>query len=142
MFLLTVMPQLVERCFGQFAADAKRRDVDQHQMIVGAAADQPQAAGQQRFGQRLGVVDDLLGVLFELGPQRLAEANRLAGDDVHQRAALDAGEHVAVEVFGVLGSGTWHRPARGPRSVLCVVVVTKSATGTGLSCRPAATRPA
>ena len=34
-----------------------------------------------------------------------------------------------------------HRPARGPRSVLCVVVVTKSATGTGLLCKPAATRP-
>ena len=33
------------------------------------------------------------------------------------------------------------RPPRGPRSVLCVVVVTKSATGTGLSCSPAATRP-
>ena len=28
------------------------------------------------------------------------------------------------------------KPPRGPRSVLCVVVVTKSATGTGLSCRP------
>ena len=33
-------------------------------------------------------------------------------------------------------------PARGPRNVLCVVVVTKVATGTGLWCSPAATRPA
>ena len=38
----------------------------------------------------------------------------------------------------VLPYSSWHRhrPARGPRSVLCVVVVTKSATGTGLSCKP------
>ena len=34
------------------------------------------------------------------------------------------------------------RPPRGPRSVLCVVVVTKSECGTGLGCTPAATRPA
>ena len=33
-------------------------------------------------------------------------------------------------------------PARGPRSVLCVVVVTKSEYGTGLGCTPAATSPA
>ena len=33
-------------------------------------------------------------------------------------------------------------PPRGPRSVLCVVVVTKSACGTGLGCTPPATRPA
>ena len=63
MFLLTVMPQRSSASLGQLAADAQRRDVDQHQVIVGAAADQLQAAGQQRLGQRLGVVDDLLGVL-------------------------------------------------------------------------------
>lgn len=33
-------------------------------------------------------------------------------------------------------------PPRGPPRVLCVVVVTMSAYGTGLGCRPAATRPA
>ena len=33
-------------------------------------------------------------------------------------------------------------PPRGPRSVLCVVVVTNSQCGTGLGWRPAATRPA
>src|SRR4029453_749348 len=34
------------------------------------------------------------------------------------------------------------KPDRGPRSVLCVVDVTKSACGTGLGGRPTATRPA
>ena len=34
------------------------------------------------------------------------------------------------------------KPARGPRSVLCVVLVTKSACGTGSGCSFAATSPA
>ena len=115
MFLLTVMPQRVERLLGQLAADAQRRHVDQHQVIVGAAADELQAAGEQRLGQRLGVVDDLLGVRLELGLQRLAEADRLAGDDVHQRPALDAGEHAAVDRLAVLflGTGTSRPAGRG-----------------------------
>src|SRR5699024_709849 len=33
-------------------------------------------------------------------------------------------------------------PPRGPLNVLCVVVVTKSLYGTGLGCKPAATKPA
>ena len=33
-------------------------------------------------------------------------------------------------------------PPRGPRNVLCVVVVTKSAYSTGFGCKPAATNPA
>ena len=38
----------------------------------------------------------------------------------------------------------WHitMPPRGPRRVLCVVVVTNSACGTGLGCSPTATIPA
>ncbi len=32
-------------------------------------------------------------------------------------------------------------PLRGPRRVLCVVVVTKSQCGTGDGCKPAATSP-
>ena len=34
------------------------------------------------------------------------------------------------------------KPPRGPRNVLCVVVVATSAYGNGLGCTPAATRPA
>ena len=33
-------------------------------------------------------------------------------------------------------------PPRGPRSVLCVVLVTTSPSGTGFGCTPAATSPA
>ncbi len=103
---------LVERRFGKFAADAQRGDIDEHQMIIGAAAHQPQAAGHQCLGQRFGVVDDALRVLFEFGPQRLAEANRFAGDHVHQRATLHAGEHAAVQILGVFGLAHRYSGAR------------------------------
>ena len=39
------------------------------------------------------------GVDAELGAQRLAERDRLGGDDVHQRAALQTGEHGRVELL-------------------------------------------
>ena len=38
---------VAERFFGLLAGDAQRGHVDQHQVVVGAAADQPQAAGGQ-----------------------------------------------------------------------------------------------
>ena len=42
-FLLTVMPGLAERRFGDLAGDALREHVDEHQVVVGAAADEPEA---------------------------------------------------------------------------------------------------
>src|SRR5206468_674218 len=74
--------------------------VYQHQVVVGAAGLQAVAVFQQRVRQGLGVPDDLLGVPLELRPQRLAEGDRLGGDDVHQRAALAAGEDTAVDRLG------------------------------------------
>jgi hypothetical protein len=66
------------------------------------------------------------------GLQRFLEGHRLGGDHVHQRAALAAGEHHRVELLLDLVVGAARiRPPRGPRSVLCVVVVTTSAKGTG-----------
>ena len=45
-------------------------------------------------------------------------------------------------IFSAHSSLQRTKPPRGPRSVLCVVVVTKSASGTGSGCSFAATRPA
>ena len=53
----------------------------------------------QRFGQRLGVFDDVLRVKLEVGPQRLAERHRLGGDDMHQRAALQAREDRRIDLL-------------------------------------------
>ena len=68
MFLFTVMPHSVPSASSAcLAGEPQRRDVGQHQVVVGAAADQPHAAGHERLGQGLGIVDDLLRVLLELG---------------------------------------------------------------------------
>ena len=70
-------------------------------MVVGAAADELDAAGGESRGQRPGVVDDVPAILLELRLERLAEGHSLAGDHMHQRAALRAGKHGTVERLGV-----------------------------------------
>ena len=52
------------------------------------------------LGQRGRVGDDLRGVLAELRLRRLGEGHRLGGDDVLERAALEPGEHRAVDLLG------------------------------------------
>ena len=100
-------------------------------MAFGAAADDAQAALGKRLGQDDGVLRDLLLVGLELGRERLLERDRLGGDHVHQRAALDAGEDRAVDLLGDASSFIRMMPPRGPRRLLCVVEVTTSACGTG-----------
>ncbi|KAG1241982.1 hypothetical protein G6F65_023241 [Rhizopus arrhizus] len=51
----------------------------------------------------LRVLDHLLRVILEAGFQRFLERHGLAGDDVHQRTALDAGEDRRVDDLLVLG---------------------------------------
>ena len=96
-FLLQVMPARSRLCFGRLAGQSLRPQIDQDEVGVGAAGDQVQAGLDHRRGERLGVVDHLAGVGLEVGAQRLAERDRLGGDDVHQRTALDAGEHRGVD---------------------------------------------
>lgn len=86
-------------CLGALASGILLAQVDQHQVVVGAAGDDVKATRYQRFGQRLGVLDDLGGVILELRLQRLFEGDRLGGDDVHQRATLQAGEDSRIELL-------------------------------------------
>ena len=100
-FLFTVMRGAAERRFGHLAGDALGEDVDQHQVVVGAAADHAEAAGDQPLGQRAGVGHDLPLVVDEGRIGRLLEAHRLGGDHVHQRSALHAREDRPVDRLGV-----------------------------------------
>ena len=50
---------LVERGLGDLAGDALREHVHEHQVIVGAAADEAEAGGRQTRRQPLRVGDDL-----------------------------------------------------------------------------------
>ena len=69
-------------------------------MRIRAAGDQIGAALLKTAGKRLGVGDHRLGIGLELGLQRLAERHGLGGDDVHQRAALEAGEDRRIDLLG------------------------------------------
>ena len=59
--------------------------------------------GGQALGEDARAVDGALLAVAELGLGRELERGRLRGDDVHERAALLAGEHVRVELLRQLG---------------------------------------
>ena len=56
-FLFSVIPACVEHRLGLLAGEVgiERRQVDHHQVVVGAAADQPEALVGERRGERAGV---------------------------------------------------------------------------------------
>ncbi len=66
---------------------AVRRDVDQHQVVLGAAGDDLRAALHQALGQRDRVVGDVLGVRLEGRTAGLGERDRLGRHHVSERAA-------------------------------------------------------
>src|SRR5216683_3826206 len=80
-----------------FPGSLLRAKVDQHHVVVGAAAHQAKAAARQLRGKRFRVDDHLLRVDLEIRLERFAETHRLGGDRVHQRAALNAGKHRGVD---------------------------------------------
>ena len=71
-------------------------------MIVGAAAHQPESGCRQRARQCLRIRHNLALVLGEARLGGFLQAHRFGGDDVHQRSALNAWKHRAIEIFGVL----------------------------------------
>ena len=87
---------------GDLAGEPPGRHVDQDQVVIGPARDQAETGLHQLVGQNLGVGDHLGGIRFEVGTQGLAEADRLAGDHVHQRPSLEAGENRRVDLLGSL----------------------------------------
>ena len=84
-------------------------------MVVGPAGDRAGSPARISSSARAwALAMTWRGVGLEVGPERLAEADRLAGDDVHQRAALEAGEDGRVELLGPVLRCTWTIPPRGP----------------------------
>ena len=72
--------------------DAARLEVDEEQVVVGAARDERVAARRHRLGERLRVREHLLLVRLELGGRRLLERGGERRDRVVVRPALEAGE--------------------------------------------------
>ena len=90
---------LVELDLQVLAGDVFLAKIRQHQVVVRAAGDKVKPAVEQRRSQRLRVFDDVFGVDLERRLRRLAQADGLACDHVHQRPALRAGEDGAVELL-------------------------------------------
>ena len=96
----------VEHLLGLLAGElgVEGAQVDQDQVVVGAARDQAEALAGQGRGQGGGVGHHGGGVLAELRPGRLGEGHRLGRDDVLERAALQAREDGAVDLLGQVGA--------------------------------------
>ena len=108
-----------ERDLGGFAGELLGPEIDQHQMGVGAAGDERDAALDQGLAERLGVVDHALGVELEIRLERLAEGDGLGGDDMHQRAALETGEQRRVDLLADLFViGQHHAGARAAQGLV------------------------
>ena len=101
---------LVQPVLILLAGEAEVPGVHQHQMVVRAAGDQPEALLDQALPpepRRFCTTCCLVGL--ELRLQRLAQAHGLGGDDVLQRAALGAGEDGLVDLLVqlvVVGTGS------------------------------------
>ena len=96
----------------------------------------------QAGGQDAGVVDGRLLIGAELLAHRLAEGDRLGGDDVHERTALDAGEDALVDRLGVLLARQDHAAARAAQGLVGRGGHDVASAGPATGWTPAATRPA
>ena len=96
------------------------RKIRKHQMCVRSPGHKPQAVLRKPRCQRACIFPHLLLVGFKFGGQRLAKAERLCRDDVHQRAALHTREYSAVDL-GAQSLLAENQPAAGPaqRLVRC-----------------------
>ena len=100
------------------ARDVLAAQVEQHQVVVGAAGDEVEPAALQAVRQRRRVFHDVFGVYAEFRLHRLAQADGLGRDDVHERAALRAGEDGAVELLAILRAGEDHAAARAAQGLV------------------------
>ncbi len=98
--------------FGEFfAGDALVPQVDQHQMVVGTAGNEVEAALHQFLGHGFGVGDDLLGVGDEFRRVRLGQSDRNGCERVHVRTTLKARENGLVHFVGMLSFAQEHASA-------------------------------
>ena len=99
-FLFSVMPASSSSDLGLLAGElgVERPQVDDHQVVVGAAATR---AGSPRPPSAAASAEALRTICWAYSVndrvRRLVEGDRLAGDDVLERAALPAGEHRLVD---------------------------------------------
>ena len=75
--------RMVEGRLSFHASETSRTQIHKHQVIVSAAGNDSVAEHREAGCERLGVVDDLPGVIFERGLERLVQANGFRRDHMH-----------------------------------------------------------
>ena len=100
--------RLAKGLLGEFAGDAFVREVDEHEVVVGASADEVVAAFNKCACHGLGILDDLLAVRFVAGLEGFAKGHRLASDDVLQGSSLHAWEDTTVEQRAEVADSALH----------------------------------
>ena len=111
-------PDLLEAVLGGLAVEPGRGQVDEHEVDVGAAGEDRDAALLQALGERLGVGDRLALAGAELLAGGDLQRDGLGGDRVHQRPALLAGEDRFVDRFRVLLAAEDHAAARAAEGLV------------------------
>src|ERR1019366_6527039 len=92
--------------------------VDEDQVVVGAAGDQPDAAAQEPVGEGGGVVNDALGVVAEAGGAGFGQGDGLGGHHVGQRAA-QYHRAALVDVLGELVVAQDHPAPGAAQRLVC-----------------------
>jgi hypothetical protein len=117
--LVTGDAGMFQALVGILAGKAKRSQIDEGEVGVGAARHQIGAALLEAIGEGLGVGDHRFGIGLEIGLQRFAEGDCLGGDDMHQRAALQAREDRRIDLLGDgLVIGQHHAAARAAQGLM------------------------
>src|SRR5215210_1657007 len=107
-----------ERLLELLASRARVAQVHEDEVVVSSAGDEVETSLEQTLGHRPAVLDDLAGVVFELGLECLTEGHSLAGYGVHERAALHPGEDAAVHLLGELFTAEDHAAAGAPQRLV------------------------
>ncbi len=96
------------------------REVEQHQVVVGAAGDEVEAPIHEHARHHLGIGEHLLLVDLESRLERLVERHRLAGDDVHERTTLGTREDRRVVGLDPLAAASEaETTTRTPQGLVC-----------------------
>ena len=109
---------LAERRFGDLAGEAAREHVDQHQMVVGAAADEPEPAADEHRREPLGVGDDLLLIVANAGSAASLKHTALAAMTCISGPPWMPGKTRFVEILRVLLAAQ-HHARRADRAASC-----------------------
>ena len=88
-------------------------------MVVGTARDQFHSSASQAVSEGVGIADDLGLIFFEGGLECFAKADCLTGDDMHQRAALGAGEDRLVDCLGEAFTAEDHTASGTAEGLVC-----------------------